>query len=1045
MVKNLEKKLIRSLKAVVNYVSSPRFIPVCKGTLAYILAFVLIFLKPFDSLSKFPLAYSSMMIIVIAASPGKSIGACFQAVVLGLSGVSLGCVGFVILAKLNPWPVAQGVVFAVMIYLMALVKAIGQRWFGFSLLFILQSFNGIYTSYLLGGVFSPLYLKAYYEAYLWGGVIVLAVNWLVFPKSSERELRQTLVVSLEHIGTFAHLLAKAYTLDISEEEEAARQHLSRTIRADFGYLTQLIEETTIEINYSRFSLGDYQCFVTRTRSLQQALITAHSSLSGVEKQDKELFKRRFLPGAMASFSRLRRAVDLTIRDLGDELGGRPMVIPVTQAKHSEYMDLEKKNASVTSGPLSDSSSTVPADTSSLDEDISAQMASVSERLAAEVENATVPATPARAATPPPGPLKDFSTEDAAISRTPPNRYASTKPPGSSGTATATDTTHEKRPSPHLTECGMLKLRREFDAFSATQHALLQDALVGGELWETDLRLHQPRASLNEAFGAAAQTLRQRPPRSDEKNSGTNVEGGANAESDDGTQDQSDTNMLMKGQSLIRVWGFLFALEQFVSELETLWSTVNPEGIGRKKRLHIHMFEALQRPHKKPKVDERGLSLPEAIALLEKRPYEPVRLNIWQHLDRIQHAIQSPMSLFAAKTAVAASVFATLIYASAPRSWFISFSLTSGMLTIVVALAPTLGQSILTFVLQIAGSGIGYLWGLTVLEMFRDVGGYKFNPIGITFMVVPYALIMQYVLAEKPAYFVVALLGLNATGVLVVTEWVSVDYLHRTNFDSPVLRFGKAISALMIALAIAAIFQLFIFRNPARRTLRKAVATMTYDVLSYAVLLQAYSLSTLWSSPESRPSRPALLRVERELRHREMKLQTAIINAQPLLKFAAAEPQFTTPFKKDVILRIINSNQLLIDRLREARAALGSQPFENFILTNFVSVLAPYRARHILMVKSQLYLIASSLQAKMPLPHSMPVGQLTNRNRAEFIHDCLILSARFSHTEEGKTAIGSREFMRYMSFLLCSTAVTEPLKAMEEASKDLYGELESRLL
>lgn len=110
--------------------------------------------------------------------------------------------------------------------------------------------------------------------------------------------------------------------------------------------------------------------------------------------------------------------------------------------------------------------------------------------------------------------------------------------------------------------------------------------------------------------------------------------------------------------------------QFVSELEMMWSSVRPEGIQRKKRLHVHIFEALHRPDKEANVEHEGLTLPEAIALLEKRPYEPVTLNIWQRLDRVQKAVQSPMSLFAAKTAAAASVFATLVYATSPRSWFV---------------------------------------------------------------------------------------------------------------------------------------------------------------------------------------------------------------------------------------------------------------------------------------------------------------------------------------------------------------------------------------
>jgi hypothetical protein len=63
----------------------------------------------------------------------------------------------------------------------------------------------------------------------------------------------------------------------------------------------------------------------RLSNLRQALITAHSSLAGVEKQDVALFKERFLPGTVEAFNKLRRAVDLTIRDIGSEWGCKPMV------------------------------------------------------------------------------------------------------------------------------------------------------------------------------------------------------------------------------------------------------------------------------------------------------------------------------------------------------------------------------------------------------------------------------------------------------------------------------------------------------------------------------------------------------------------------------------------------------------------------------------------------------------------------------------------------------------------------------------------------
>ena len=137
---------------------------------------------------------------------------------------------------------------------MSLVKALGLRWFGFSLLAILMAFNGIYTSILLGGVFSPSYLEQYLIAYLWGGAITLGVNILAFPMSSERELRKTLVISLEHISTFAALIAKGYTLTSTQEEREAREAIAQTVKADFTFLTQKIDETSIEINWSRFSM-----------------------------------------------------------------------------------------------------------------------------------------------------------------------------------------------------------------------------------------------------------------------------------------------------------------------------------------------------------------------------------------------------------------------------------------------------------------------------------------------------------------------------------------------------------------------------------------------------------------------------------------------------------------------------------------------------------------------------------------------------------------------------------------------------------------------
>lgn len=303
----------------------------------------------------------------------------------------------------------------------------------------------------------------------------------------------------------------------------------------------------------------------------------------MEGQDGELFRRRFLPGAIAAFSKLRRAVDLTIRDLGNELGCTPMVIPLTQAKYSEYMDLEqRKYSSATLEVSNEHPSTALSE--DREDEVSARVAAVSKRLSAEVKNATMPtqreSLVLNSQLQPPSDLQDI-TEDLRLSRESSRESASKKsinPSHSPAAITSAlpEALHEKPLPLGGTECGMQSLRLVFDAFSAAQHQLLQDALVGGELWDSDLLLHQPRATLKETFGTdgipddevlslpyAHTTVRQRK-RSDATGSPVDAEDRTDipveSENIDEAQNASDVNILMNGHSLIRVWGFLFALE-----------------------------------------------------------------------------------------------------------------------------------------------------------------------------------------------------------------------------------------------------------------------------------------------------------------------------------------------------------------------------------------------------------------------------------------------------------------------------------------------------
>lgn len=102
-----------------------------------------------------------------------------------------------------------------------------------------------------------------------------------------------------------------------------RDDLSQSIRADMGVLNQKLAHTSLEINYSRWSMTDYHLMVGKLRQMQLGLIAAYSSLVSMERfhpRALELVKEELTSsGADRWFSKLRRGADLSFSDIVAEL------------------------------------------------------------------------------------------------------------------------------------------------------------------------------------------------------------------------------------------------------------------------------------------------------------------------------------------------------------------------------------------------------------------------------------------------------------------------------------------------------------------------------------------------------------------------------------------------------------------------------------------------------------------------------------------------------------------------------------------------------
>lgn len=135
---------------------------------------------------------------------------------------------------------------------------------------------------------------------------MLGINILIFPVSSERELRELLVLSLEvsrtgpgdslnrsanfpsfllppmqHLSTFSHLIAKTYSMEITDEERVLRDQLNQSIRADFGLLQVKTAHAGLEVNWTRWSMADYSGMVAKIKQMQQV------GLSGLAEREPQ--------------------------------------------------------------------------------------------------------------------------------------------------------------------------------------------------------------------------------------------------------------------------------------------------------------------------------------------------------------------------------------------------------------------------------------------------------------------------------------------------------------------------------------------------------------------------------------------------------------------------------------------------------------------------------------------------------------------------------------------------------------------------------------
>jgi hypothetical protein len=244
--------------------------------------------------------------------------------------------------------------------------------------------------------------------------------------------------------------------------------------------------------------------------LQRNLIAAHISLLRLDKKDVETFRQEILPCTKLSFTRLRRDIDLTIREIGDSLGCGPMFIEATQSGYLECLDQQKAAAQAgrrsqslrrgSSGRTNRSTSSEHPEEQSrryrTGDAVAENLFKVSKRLQLELGTETPaqtrPGTPTQGSTTVGG-----STAIGTAGSNAKDKGSPISPnfPLSPNTAPLSD------PRPPKKKYGPTMIKAHFEEFEAAQKDVLIEILTFTHPdEETGLKIHEPGPSVSELYG-----------------------------------------------------------------------------------------------------------------------------------------------------------------------------------------------------------------------------------------------------------------------------------------------------------------------------------------------------------------------------------------------------------------------------------------------------------------------------------------------------------------------------------------------------------------
>ncbi|KAJ2405262.1 hypothetical protein J3F80_004304 [Coemansia sp. RSA 2526] len=396
-----------------------------------------------------------------------------------------------------------------------------------------------------------------------------------------------------------------------------------------------------------------------------------------------------------------------------------------------------------------------------------------------------------------------------------------------------------------------------------------------------------------------------------------------ADSDDGSEDGDGKSAGATEEQLFVVYFFVSSLREFVGDVDALLPCVAavcrepPAGTTWSVRLGLQRAgqcwralwdtgatTALEAGHEGAQFsDPRALHWPRPTSVRSRMAYMLWKAGMWVRRANVR---------FATKYALLATALAV------PWYWSIDVYLEMrrqrlewAVISAAAIMVPTVGGSALVSVYRVLGTCAGGLAAFLVYEVGQDM------PLLAYVLMVAFAIPCFHIMLHG-RYPRIGQFALITFGVVLINKYVAREDQLESAGELAVRRTG----AVALGVVAGMMVTMYVWPFEARVRVRQALSWW----LLTASLLYGQLWSALWRVYADTPWRA--LRTVREYFDSELQLQDAVLEIRGLLADTLNEPRLKGRFPVETYEHIINASQRLLDALVAARRVMLPVPPED---------------------------------------------------------------------------------------------------------------------